>query len=58
MGGRLAFALRDALARARKATVDGEPYLPDVQVARRGIGGKDRPWVPPIKVAEMRTRKV
>lgn len=50
--------LKAALARARTATVEGKPYLIDVQVARRGIGWADKPWVPPIKVAEMRTRKV
>ena len=30
--------LREALARARKHTVDGKPYLLDVQVARKGVG--------------------
>ncbi len=50
--------LKAALARGKVATVEGKPYLIDVQVARRGIGWKDKPWVPPIKVAEMRTRKV
>src|SRR6266478_2437944 len=50
--------LREALARARKATVEGKPYLLDVQVARRGVGWAEKPWVPPIQVAEMRTKKV
>jgi thiamine pyrophosphate-dependent acetolactate synthase large subunit-like protein len=50
--------LREALGRARKHTVEGKPYLLDVQVARKGIGWADKPWVPPIQVAEMRTRKV
>jgi len=50
--------LREALARARKHTVDGKPYLLDVQVARKGVGWAQSPWVPPIRVADMRTRKV
>ena len=50
--------LREALARARKHTVEGKPYLLDVQVARKGVGWAEKPWVPPIQVAEMRTRKV
>jgi len=50
--------LREALARARKHTVEGKPYLLDVQVARRGVGWAQSPWVPPIRVADMRTRKV
>src|SRR4051794_4689941 len=47
-----------ALARARKHTVEGKPYLLDVQVARKGVGWAEKPWVPPIQVAEMRTKKV
>jgi thiamine pyrophosphate-dependent acetolactate synthase large subunit-like protein len=50
--------LREALARARKHTVEGKPYLLDVQVARKGVGWAQNPWVPPIRVAETRTRKV
>src|SRR5882672_847808 len=50
--------LREALARARRHTVEGKPYLLDVQVARRGVGWAQSPWVPPIRVADMRTRKV
>src|SRR3954464_6027215 len=50
--------LREALVRARQHTVDGKPYLLDVQVARKGVGWAQSPWVPPIRVAEMRTRKV
>ena len=50
--------LREALGRARRHTVEGKPYLLDVQVARKGIGWAEKPWVPPIQVAEMRTRKV
>jgi benzoylformate decarboxylase len=50
--------LREALARARQHTVEGKPYLLDVQVARKGVGWAENPWIPPIRVAEMRTRKV
>jgi thiamine pyrophosphate-dependent acetolactate synthase large subunit-like protein len=50
--------LREALARARRHTVEGKPYLLDVQVARKGVGWAENPWIPPIRVAETRTRKV
>lgn len=50
--------LRAALARARKATVEGKPYLIDAQVARVGVAWADKPWIPPISVARERTRKV
>jgi benzoylformate decarboxylase len=49
--------LRDALARAKTHTADGKPYLLDVQVARRGVGWADKPWVPPIRVAGIRKRR-
>lgn len=47
-----------ALARAKASSVEGRPYLIDVQVARRGIGWNDTPWIPPIKGSAMRTKKV
>jgi thiamine pyrophosphate-dependent acetolactate synthase large subunit-like protein len=50
--------LQAALGRARAHTVEGKPYLLDVQIARKGVGWAEKPWVPPIRVAEMRTRKV
>ncbi|HEU5274036.1 MAG TPA: thiamine pyrophosphate-binding protein [Xanthobacteraceae bacterium] len=50
--------LREALGRARQHTVEGKPYLLDVQVARKGVAWSDKPWIPPIRVAEMRQRKV
>jgi len=50
--------LREALARARKHTVEGKPYLLDVQVARKGVGWADKPWTPPLRIAEMRQKKV
>jgi len=50
--------LQAALARARKHTVEGKPYLIDAQVARKGVGWAETPWVPPIRIAEMRSKKV
>ena len=50
--------LREALTRARKATVEGRPYLIDAQVARVGVAWAEQPWVPPIRIARERTRKV
>jgi thiamine pyrophosphate-dependent acetolactate synthase large subunit-like protein len=50
--------LRAALARARKATVEGKPYLIDAQVARMGVAWAEKPWTPPIRIAQERTRKV
>jgi thiamine pyrophosphate-dependent acetolactate synthase large subunit-like protein len=50
--------LKAALSRARKATVEGRPYLIDAQVARVGVAWADKPWVPPISIARERTRKV
>jgi thiamine pyrophosphate-dependent acetolactate synthase large subunit-like protein len=50
--------LTQALARAKKFTVEGKPYLIDVQVARRGVGWTDAPWIPPIKGTAMRNKKV
>jgi thiamine pyrophosphate-dependent acetolactate synthase large subunit-like protein len=50
--------LREALARARQHTVEGKPYLLDVQVARRGVAWAEKPWVPPIQVAGLRQKKV
>jgi benzoylformate decarboxylase len=51
-------ALRTALARARAHTVEGKPYLIDVQVARKGVAWADKPWIPPIQVAALRQKKV
>ena len=50
--------LREALARARTHTVEGKPYLLDVQVARKGVAWADKPWIPPIQIAAMRDKKV
>jgi thiamine pyrophosphate-dependent acetolactate synthase large subunit-like protein len=50
--------MREALARARTHTVEGKPYLLDVQVARKGVGWTEKPWIPPLRVASLRTKKV
>ena len=50
--------LRSALGRARKATVEGKPFLIDAQVARMGVAWAEKPWTPPIRIAQERTRKV
>ena len=50
--------LKDALARARRATQDGKPYLIDAEVRRTGVAWAENPWTPPIRIAELRTRKV
>ncbi len=42
--------LRAALGRARAASVEGKPYLIDAQVARRGVGWTDKPWLPAVTV--------
>lgn len=43
--------LKDALARARKATSNGKPYLIDAQVARHGVAWAERPWTPGVQMA-------
>ncbi len=50
--------LKAALARARKATVEGRPYLIDAQVARVGVAWAEKPWIPPISIARERAKKV
>jgi benzoylformate decarboxylase len=49
--------IKPALARAKKANVDGRPYLLDVHVDRDGVGAEST-WYPPFSIAEQRTRKV
>jgi acetolactate synthase I/II/III large subunit len=50
--------LREALARARRHTVEGKPYVIDAQVARKGVAWANKPWIPPIQVAGLRQKKV
>jgi thiamine pyrophosphate-dependent acetolactate synthase large subunit-like protein len=41
--------LKAALGRARKATLDGKPYLIDAQTARVGVAWADKPWTPRVR---------
>jgi thiamine pyrophosphate-dependent acetolactate synthase large subunit-like protein len=50
--------LKAALGRARQMTAEGKPYLIDAQVGRFGVAWAERPWIPPIRIAQERTRKV
>jgi thiamine pyrophosphate-dependent acetolactate synthase large subunit-like protein len=50
--------LQAALARAKAMTAAGKPYLIDAQVARRGVGWVDKPWVPTIQVADLGQKKI
>ena len=49
--------IKPALDRARRATVEGRPYLLDVLTRRDGIGATST-WHPTYSVAGLRTRKV
>jgi thiamine pyrophosphate-dependent acetolactate synthase large subunit-like protein len=49
--------LRGAIERAKRATVDGRPYLLDVHLERNGLGAAST-WHPPFSIADLRTRKV
>jgi benzoylformate decarboxylase len=49
--------IKAALARAKRANVEGRPYLLDIHVQRDGVGAGST-WYPPFSVAAMRTRKV
>jgi benzoylformate decarboxylase len=49
--------IKDALARAKKANVEGKPYLLDVNIQRDGVGAASA-WHPEYSIADKRTRKV
>ena len=49
--------IKDALGRARRANVEGRPYLLDVHVDRAGVGAASE-WYPAYSIAAQRTRKV
>lgn len=49
--------IKDALARAKRANVEGRPYLLDILVERDGVGAATT-WYPDYSIAEKRTRKV
>ncbi|MEP7069207.1 MAG: thiamine pyrophosphate-dependent enzyme, partial [Usitatibacter sp.] len=40
--------LKAALARARRSTLEGKPYLIDAQTARVGVAWADPPWTPTL----------
>jgi thiamine pyrophosphate-dependent acetolactate synthase large subunit-like protein len=46
-----------AIARAKRANVEGRPYLLDIHVQRDGVGAASE-WHPPLSIAELRNRKV
>ena len=50
-------SVKAALARAKKANIEGRPYLLDIEVQRDGVGAASE-YHPPLSVAELRTRKV
>ena len=49
--------IKAALARARRANIEGRPYLLELLVQRDGVGAGST-WYPPFSVAAMRTRNV
>lgn len=49
--------IKDALARAKRANVDGRPYLLDILIERDGVGAATA-WHPEYSIADKRTRKV
>ena len=49
--------VQEALARAKRANVEGRPYLLDIHVDRQGVGAASE-WHPPYSIADKRTRKV
>jgi thiamine pyrophosphate-dependent acetolactate synthase large subunit-like protein len=49
--------IKEALARAKTATVEGRPYLLDIHIKREGIGAMSE-WHPSYSLADQRTRKV
>lgn len=49
--------IKEALARAKRANVEGRPYLLDIHVDRDGVGAATA-WHPTYSIADKRTRKV
>jgi len=50
-------AIKDALTRAKAATVEGRPYLLDIHIKREGLGAMSE-WHPQFSLADQRSRKV
>jgi thiamine pyrophosphate-dependent acetolactate synthase large subunit-like protein len=49
--------IQEQLGRAKRANIEGRPYLLDIIVDRAGIGAASE-WYPPYSIAAKRTRKV
>ena len=49
--------IQDSLSRAKRANIEGRPYLLDIHVAREGVGAASE-WYPRYSIAAQRTRKV
>jgi thiamine pyrophosphate-dependent acetolactate synthase large subunit-like protein len=52
-----AAGVKAALQRAKRANIEGRPYLLDIEVQRDGVGAASE-YHPPLSVAELRTRRV
>jgi thiamine pyrophosphate-dependent acetolactate synthase large subunit-like protein len=49
--------VKAALQRAKRANIEGRPYLLDIEVQRDGVGAASE-YHPPFSVAELRTKRV
>jgi benzoylformate decarboxylase len=49
--------IQEQLGRAKRANIEGRPYLLDILVDRAGVGAASE-WYPPYSIAAKRTRKV
>lgn len=49
--------IRSALERAKRANIEGRPYLLEMMVERNGIGAASQ-WHPQFSIASLRTRRV
>jgi thiamine pyrophosphate-dependent acetolactate synthase large subunit-like protein len=49
--------IKAAIARGKRATAEGRPYLLEILIQRDGVGAGST-WYPPFSVAAMRTRHV
>jgi thiamine pyrophosphate-dependent acetolactate synthase large subunit-like protein len=49
--------IQEALARGKRANIEGRPYLLDIHVDRDGVGAASV-WYPELSIADLRTRKV
>src|SRR5258706_14224016 len=49
--------LKEALARAKRFTEEGKPYLIDAQGRRTGVAWAEKPWTPPTRISQEGSRK-